>query len=360
MTHLQKFQDALKAAGADAAIINSGINQRYLSAFDFQDGYVVVARERAWLVTDFRYTEAARAACAGTGFEVSIPQGGMLKSIYADLKGIGAKEVLVEENDLSLSAFDTFKKIMPDFNLAGGASAICEKLRLFKDDEELKLMDDAQKITDAAFAHIVKTIKPDMTEIDVALELEFYMRSHGAEAEAFQTIAVSGTASSRPHGVPRPVKLEKGFLTMDFGARVDGYNSDMTRTIVIGKADEDVKKVYNTVKAAQQAALDVLKEGISCHYVDQVARDLIENAGYHGCFGHGLGHGVGLLIHEAPRFSPSAPMDSLLTRGHVVTVEPGIYLEGKYGCRIEDMICVKPDGTIYNFTKSVKDLIEIY
>lgn len=359
MTHLQKFQAALGACGADAAIINSEINQRYLSAFDFQDGYVVVARDRAWLVTDFRYTEAARAACAGTGFEVSVPEGSMLASIYADLKGIGAKEVLVEENDLSLSGLDTFKKSMPDLSFNHGASKLLEGLRVFKDDEELRLMDEAQKITDAAFAHIVKTIKPDMTEIDVALELEFFMRSHGAEAEAFQTIAVSGSASSRPHGVPRPVKLEKGFLTMDFGARVQGYNSDMTRTVVIGKADADVKKVYHTVLAAQKAALDVLAEGVNCRAVDAAARDLIENAGYHGCFGHGLGHGVGLLIHEAPRFSPKAPADNVLTRGHVVTVEPGIYLEGKYGCRIEDMICLRPDGTVYDFTKSPKDLIEL-
>ena len=199
-----------------------------------------------------------------------------------------------------------------------------------------------------------------MTEIEVALELEFFMRRQGANGLAFDTIAVSGSASSLPHGVPRACKLEKGFLTMDFGARVGGYCSDMTRTIVIGKADAEIKKLYHTVLSAQLAALDAAKEGASCAGLDKIARDIIDaNDCYKGAFGHSLGHGVGLLVHENPRLSPKASKDDRLQRGNVVTFEPGIYLESKYGCRIEDMVAIRPDGTVHNFTRSTKELIEL-
>jgi Xaa-Pro aminopeptidase len=146
---------------------------------------------------------------------------------------------------------------------------------------------------------------------------------------------------------------------MDFGARVDGYCADMTRTVVIGKADEEIKKVYNTVLRAQTTAIESLRVGLPCAEADKIARDIIDGAGYKGLFGHSLGHGVGLYIHEAPRFAASVPADVLLAPGHVVTVEPGIYIEGKYGCRIEDMIAVLEDGTIHDFTKSPKELIEL-
>ena len=162
-----------------------------------------------------------------------------------------------------------------------------------------------------------------------------------------------------PHGVPRPVKLERGFLTMDYGARVDGYCSDMTRTVVIGRADADMKKLYNTVLSAQLAGLEAVREGADCRGVDKVARDIIYGAGYEGCFGHGLGHGVGMYIHEAPRLSPGAREGEKLVTGQIVTVEPGIYIEGKYGCRIEDMVCVRPYGA-HNFAHSPKELIELF
>ena len=196
-------------------------------------------------------------------------------------------------------------------------------------------------------------------EIDAALELEFFMRRMGSEGTAFDTIAVSGSASSLPHGVPRNILLERGFLTMDFGACVDGYTSDMTRTVVIGKADDDMKKLYNTVLSAQRAALDAVCEGACCKDLDGVARGIIDNAGYKGCFGHSLGHGVGLYVHEMPRLAQSANADSRLVRGNIVTVEPGIYIAGKYGCRIEDMVAIDHSGNVINYTKSSKELIEI-
>ena len=195
-----------------------------------------------------------------------------------------------------------------------------------------------------------------MTENDVAAELEYYMRKHGAEDKSFETIAVSGQKSSIPHGVPSDTRLKKGFLTMDFGAVYEGYHSDMTRTICIGKADDEMKKLYNTVLKAQMSALDMLRDGVVCADADKVARDIIE-VDYKGCFGHSLGHGVGLEIHERPNLS--AYNKKPLAPGNIVTVEPGIYIAGKYGCRIEDMVLIQ-EGNIRNFTKSPKELIEIY
>ena len=185
------------------------------------------------------------------------------------------------------------------------------------------------------------------------------MRQRGAEGVAFDTIAVSGSASSRPHGEPRDIPLQQGFLTMDFGAKRDGYCSDMTRTVVIGHADEEMKRVYQTVLNAQRAALDFLAEGVRCRDVDHAARQVITDAGYGAYFTHSLGHGIGMLVHEAPGFSRAADPSSLLCRGHVLSVEPGIYLEGRFGVRIEDMIAVEHDGTIRNFTKSPKELLEL-
>ena len=196
-----------------------------------------------------------------------------------------------------------------------------------------------------------------MYETDIALELEYKMRKLGAEDKSFETIAVSGSASAMPHGVPRRQPIENGFFTFDFGALVDGYHSDMTRTVVVGKADDEMKRLYNTVLEAQLAAEAVITEGFKNADADKTARDIIENAGYHGCFGHSLGHGVGLEIHEAPGLHAHAG-DMTLKAGQIVTVEPGIYIEGKYGCRIEDMMLITEGGAKV-LTDCPKELIEL-
>ena len=359
MSHLSRFKAEMINKGADAAIISNKIHQRYLSNFDFDDGLVLVTRGESYLITDFRYTEAAKAQTTSE-MRVLVPEVRQLVCVAGLLAENGCKTVWVEEETVSLDTFERYKKALADYTLESGASALLGELRVCKDETELETIARAQEITDAAFAHILTQLHPDMTEIDVALELEFFMRRNGAEALAFDTIAVSGSASSLPHGVPRRCKLERGFLTMDFGARVDGYCSDMTRTVVLGRADAEIKKVYNTVLTAQRAALDAAAEGVLCRDLDKIARDIIDNAGYKGCFGHSLGHGVGMYIHESPRLSSYAGNETPLSRGHVVTFEPGIYLEGKYGCRIEDMACVRNDGTFHNFTKSPKELIELF
>ncbi len=360
MSHVKNLQAAMKKDGIEAVIVSSEINQRYLSGLNYTDGYVVVLPEAAFLLADFRYIEVARMTVDATEWEIVMPDRSMLDYVRALLTDYHVREALYEEETLSCALRDRIAAKCEGVELKAGASALIDGLRLYKDEAELAAMARAQKITDDAFAHILGFITPERTELEVALELEFFMRAHGSEGTAFDTIAVSGTASSRPHGEPRPVKLEKGFFTMDFGARVDGYCSDMTRTVVLGRADEDIKKIYNTVLTAQTAALDAMRAGMKCADVDRVARDIIYGAGYEGKFGHGLGHGVGLYIHENPRVSSAFQNDAVLTPGHVVTCEPGIYLEGKYGCRIEDMVAVLPDGTIHNFTKSPKELIELF
>ena len=359
MSHLKKLQAAMKEAKAEAIVVSSEVNQRYLSGLHYTDGFVVVLPDTAFLLADFRYIEDARTTVDASEFEIVMPDRSMLAYVAAILKDHAVKTALFEEATLSYALLERFKKTFEGVEMVSGGSALIDDLRIYKDEAEIEKMTRAQKLTDDAFAHILGFITPDRTELEVALELEFFMRAHGSEGTAFDTIAVSGTQSSRPHGVPRPVKLERGFFTMDFGARVDGYCADMTRTVVIGKADEEIKRLYNTVLLAQTTAIDSLRVGLPCAEADKIARDIIDNAGYKGLFGHSLGHGVGLYIHEAPRFAASVPADVLLKPGHVVTVEPGIYIEGKYGCRIEDMIAVLPDGTIHDFTKSPKELIEL-
>ena len=361
MSHLTAFRQSMIQKGFDAAIISCEISQRYLSGFAYSDGYLLITKEKNYLITDFRYEEAAKKE-ADPAFEIVCPPTGAPLAMAGYLADEGAVNVAVEEKTLALATFDRLKSVMPDAKLTPGASEILDELRICKDADELDTIARAQKITDDAFAHILKVLTPNMTEVEVALELEFFMRRSGAEDISFETIAVSGSASSLPHGVPRRQKLERGFLTMDFGARVDGYCADMTRTVVLGRADEEMKKLYNTVLSAQLAALDAAKEGFSCRELDKIARDIIDNNGYKGRFGHSLGHGVGMYVHEAPNLSqsPRTAPGTVLQRGNVVTFEPGIYISGKYGCRIEDMAAIDLDGSLRNFTASPKELIELF
>ena len=356
MNNIEKYRNLIAKGEVDALLLTSKHNRMYAAEYCVAEGVSVICKEESYYFTDFRYIEAANASPAAKEFEILMPDKRMSAAAYEVMAG--AKRVAVEEATLSLSGYENFCNVFAGMEVVGGASAMIDGLREFKDAGEIEKMKAAQAITDAAFAHIVDFIRPDMTERQVALELEFFMRSKGAECVAFDTIAVSGSASSMPHGVPRDVKLEKGFLTMDFGARFDGYCSDMTRTVVIGKADDDIRRLYNTVLEAQTSALAAAAPGAGCAKMDKIARDIIDGAGYVGTFGHSLGHGVGMYIHEEPRLSFRVPADKVLTPGQVVTFEPGIYLSGKYGCRIEDMVAITEDG-IMDFTKSPKDLIEI-
>ncbi len=348
--------DALRASfenlGVDGVYLTSRTSHRYFTRFDNEDGALLITKSNAYAFEDFRYIEVATNTLSGA-FTVIEPKGKRSEWLGDILKREEVSRLGFEDLSMSVSAYERLKldvsaTLVPVNNTIN-------KMREIKTEDEVLKMEKAQELTDKAFAHILTMLSPNMTENDVASELEYFMRKNGAEDKSFETIAVSGEKSSLPHGVPGNIKLKKGFLTMDFGATVDGYHSDMTRTVSIGKADEEMKKLYNTVLRAQRSALEYLKAGVNTKDADWVAREIIYKD-YKGYFGHSLGHSVGLEVHEMPALSPN--YNAILVPGNIVTVEPGIYIPGKYGVRIEDMVLICENG-IKNFTKSPKELIEI-
>lgn len=355
MRKIDKVRCNMRDLNIDAVIIHDELNQRYLTEFAFSDGILLVTLSKAFIVTDFRYYEMALSTVS-SDFQVVMPEkrAEFMNDVFSAENII---TVGLEGGYLSYASYSAYKDRYEHIRFVDIGDML-GVLRQVKSKDELDKMQKAQDITDAAFSHLLSVLKPDMTEMDVAAELEYAMKKGGAEGMAFSTIAVSGDSSALPHGVPRNVKLKRGFLTMDFGAKYDGYCSDMTRTVVIGLADADIRHLYSTVLNAQQAAMEYLRYGRDCGEADKAARDIIEGVdGYRGAFGHSLGHSVGLLVHEKPSLSPKA-FGKKLVSGNVVTVEPGIYLFGKYGCRIENMVAIEENG-IYNFTHSSTELIEI-
>lgn len=353
MDAVKKLQLALPKE-LDAAIIITEHNRRYFSGFPATDGIMFVTRDRACLIMDSRYIEAAKAGAKGCEVVLLTDRTKQLRKLAEES---GTKTVGIEARELPLAEYNRLRAELPDVKIDDSCilSDIITGLRMIKEPEEIEYIRKAQALTDAAFEHILPYIKPGVSERDIALELEFFMRKNGASGPSFDFIVVSGEKTSLPHGVPGERRIREGeFVTMDTGAIFGGYCSDMTRTVAVGGATSAMKHVYDTVLKAQLESEKAMKEGIHCNAVDKVARDIIDNAGYRGCFGHGLGHSVGLEIHEDPRLSPSC--SEKLVSGMLMTVEPGVYLEGRFGVRIEDLVVIRPDG-IEILTKSPKELI---
>lgn len=350
MIRLEKFRNAFPS-DTDVALITDELNVRYLGGVDYTDGFLLITKENAFLFADSRYIEVAKRD-ADVGFEVRLldkRRTDCIKEVCPDIK-----KLAFESENFTHAELEGYKKGLDGVEFLP-MGAIVEEIRNEKDTVEKENIIKAQRIAEAAFDHILGYISPDVTEADVALELEYFMRKNGADGIAFDTIAASGSASSMPHAVPRRTKLEKGFLTMDFGAKFNGYCSDMTRTVCIGTPTDEMKMVYQTVLDAQKMALEYLaNNGKNCADADKSARDVIAKAGYGNCFGHSLGHGVGLYIHERISLSPRST--ATLKKGNIVTVEPGIYLEGRFGVRIEDMVYVTDNG-YENLTLAPKELI---
>ncbi len=339
---------------ADAALIFSEENRFYFTRFPSSDGWLLVTPSGALFYTDSRYTEAAARVLGEENVHNISVMFDELDSMFTEY---GVETVAVENDRLTLSEFEKLSGRFPEisFNVTSALSRVIDEIRAEKDGREVGLIKQAQSIAEKAFDHVLGFIKPGVTEKEIGLELDYYMLSHGASGLSFETIAVSGVNSSMPHGVPSDKKVEKGdLITMDFGAVVNGYHSDMTRTVIVGAPTQRQKLVYDTVLEAQLACLAVLKDGVSGFDADKAARDVIAAAGFGGCFGHGTGHGVGVEIHEAPNLSPRSK--HTLKTGHIVTVEPGIYLPGEFGVRIEDMALITENGC-ENLTKSPKELI---
>jgi len=349
---LQNLKELMRKKNIEAFVIYKPVNVTYITGFTGDDSVAFVTHDRAIFITDGRYTE--QAVKEVKNFEVIEHKNGIKEVLKEYIKTLGIKKLAFEES-VSYGQYRELKEfleidLIPEVN-------VVETLRMVKDDQEIENIKKAQNITDKAFEYLLNFIKVGMTEKEVALELEYFMKKQGAEALSFDTIVASGKRSSLPHGKASEKVIEEGdFVTIDFGCKVNGYCSDMTRTIVMGRASEKQKEIYNIVLEAQQKAIDNLKAGLMAKEADLLARSLIEEKGYGKYFTHSLGHGVGLEIHEAP--SLSFKKEEILKERVVVTVEPGIYIPDFSGVRIEDMVLLKEDGVI-NLTKSPKYLIEL-
>ncbi len=338
-----------------AALIMSEENICYFTSFHSTNGYLVVTKEKAYFLTDSRYIEAAQNKIKSCD-EILLMKN-MKQDISALLKKLGITVLHLESERTTVSRYNDIKNAM-DFAETvcdGKLDSAIDEIRKIKTQTQVDAIVKAQRIAEKAFDHILSFISTEKTEKEVALELEYFMLKNGADALSFETICVSGSNSSLPHGVPSDKKIEKGdFITMDYGAVVDFYHSDMTRTVAVGEVSSKQIEVYETVLKSQMAGISAVKAGALCSDVDAVSRDIIKNAGYGEYFGHGLGHGVGVEIHELPTLNPSGK--EILKAGHIVTVEPGIYIPGEFGVRIEDMALVTEDGCL-NLTECEKKLI---
>ncbi|EGD52269.1 aminopeptidase P family protein [Thermoanaerobacter thermohydrosulfuricus] len=349
---LQNLRELMKEKDIEAFVIYKFVNVTYITGFTGDDSVALVTHDKAIFITDGRYTEQAQKEVKD--FEVIEHKTGIKEVLKEYIKTLEIKKLAFEEN-ISYGQYRELKELL-EIELIPQANLV-ETLRMVKDEEEIENIKKAQNITDRAFEHLLKFIKVGMTEKEVALELEYFMKKQGAEDLSFDTIVASGKRSSLPHGKASEKVIEKGdFVTIDFGCKVGGYCSDMTRTIVMGKASEKQKEIYNIVLEAQQKAIDNIRAGITSKEADLLARSVIEEKGYGQYFSHSLGHGVGLEVHEAP--SLSFKKEEILKEGAIVTVEPGIYIPDFGGVRIEDMVLLKEDGVI-NLTKSPKYLIEL-
>ncbi|HIS24242.1 MAG TPA: aminopeptidase P family protein [Candidatus Faeciplasma gallinarum] len=340
----------------DAAIITSDVNRRYFSGMKSSAGTVVAFRDKAYLIIDFRYIEAATKKVKDAQV---ILQGKLFDQINELLKKHGAKTAAIESDTMTVSMLNMYKERITAAEIVS-SSALSDaigELRIVKTQDEIDKMIKAQRIAEAAFENVLNFIKPGVTEKEIGLCLDYYMLKNGAEALSFDTIAITGANTSLPHGVPGDNVVKEGsFVLMDYGATYDGYHSDMTRTVCVGKPTEKMEQVYNIVLDAQLKTIAAIKEGITGHDADKVARDVITAAGYGEMFGHSLGHGVGMEIHEAPTAAPSSTR--VLKENMIVTVEPGIYIPGEFGVRIEDFVIVKKDGC-ENMTLAKKSLISL-
>ena len=354
MKNIEKYLSLLNEE-VDGLLLTSRYSRYYGAEFDIAEGVAVVTKAGCRYFTDSRYIESAQNGIKG--FEVleinsSASYTQRLNDAIADF---GVTTLGFEEDYLSMAEYMSYEqmlnaKLVPFNKQING-------FRSVKEDWELELMVKAQEITDTAFAEVLTKIKAGMTEKELAAELIYCLLKNGGEGLAFDPIVVSGPNTSLPHGVPGERVLQEGdFITLDFGAMYHGYCADMTRTVALGYATEEMKKVYDTVLKAQLAGIAASKAGVPGKDIDAAARNVIAEAGYGAYFGHGYGHSLGLEVHEAP--SPNARNDQPMPVNSVASAEPGIYLPGKFGVRIEDVVIFKEDGCV-DITKSPKNLIII-
>ncbi len=355
MTRLEKIAAVIGAEGLDAILLTGDYNLLYATQLCGLEGVVLItASGRGWCLTDSRYIESAQGSVAPRGYTVQLNGGAkyskMVAGLLAEIGGID--RLGFEDHEMSVSQHGDYAGALTCALVP--ASCCMEVLREVKEEWEVEQITAAQRIAEQALKQLLPDIKPGRTEQELAARLNYNMANLGSTEPAFSTIFVSGPNSSLPHGVPTGKKIENGdFVTIDFGATCNGYRSDMTRTFAVGSADDEMRRVYATVLEAQLAGIEAIDAGKSGHDVHMAAHNVIEKAGYGRYFGHGLGHSLGLQVHENPRAAKNR--NEAFKLGNIITMEPGIYLPGKYGVRIEDMIFLAPAGK-RNLTMFPKEL----
>lgn len=349
---LNRVRNAMRERGLDGLVVSRPENRVYLTGFTGSAGWVLITAEAAWLVADFRYVEQARVQAPDF---TTVKATGTHYDTLAELLGqAGVRRLGFEGDFLTFDEYGLYGKHMTGIELTP-ATGLVEELRLVKDLPEQEIMQRAAAIADQAWSQIQTLIRPGVTERQLALELEFAMKRLGAKELAFDIIVASGVRSSLPHGVASEKVVERGDLvTFDFGAKVQGYCSDMTRTVAVGEVSPKQREIYEIVLEAQRRGVAACRPGMTGKELDEVCRSYITEKGYGDAFGHGTGHGVGLQIHEGPRVNMRAEQE-VLKPGMVVTIEPGIYLPGWGGVRIEDMVLVT-EGGCRSFSQSSKEL----
>ncbi|NMB42033.1 MAG: aminopeptidase P family protein [Firmicutes bacterium] len=333
-----------------AFLVTHRPNVFYLSGFTGTSGFLLVTLKEALLFTDFRYLQQAGAQAIGFEIiKVGSPAGYF--GVAEQLASRGLKKLALEESHLNLREYNMLKEAVPDVELLPVYNFL-EELRAVKDEQEVELIARACHVADEAWRDLLPQIKPGMSELEVAYELEYRLRKRGSEKLPFDIIVASGKRSALPHGVASAkIIKEKELVTVDFGATYGGYCSDMTRTFILGKPSEKQLEIYNLVLEAQKIAFGLVEAGQRCAGVDAAVRQYFQKYGYDSYFGHGLGHGVGLEVHELPTLSPKG--QGVLREMMVFSIEPGIYIEKWGGVRIEDLVVLHPDG-LQILTKSSK------
>lgn len=351
----KRLMDILNAQGVGAALITKPDNMRYFTGYT-GEGCLLIMPGRLVVLTDFRYVE--QVSIQAPGCECVQTRNGVRpeEAVRGILEAEGVAKIAFEPYKMTVQEFEAWKAEMPAVEFVSLENIPEKQLRVVKDESELDSICKAAEIACAAFDDLLGWVKPGMTEMQVKAELEYCMLRRGSQGLGFGTIAASGPNGSLPHAVAGMRAIEEGdLLTLDFGARINGYCCDMTRTIGFGKVSDELKAIYNAVLEAQLIALDMIKPGVVCKTVDAAAREYLD-ARYPGAFGHSLGHGVGLVVHEDPGLNMRD--ERRLVPGHVVTIEPGVYIPGLGGVRIEDMALLTQDGFINPIT-APKELILI-
>ncbi len=355
MNNITKIKNALSDRGLDAIMLTNETNRRYAIGFSSTAGLALITKKDSYFFVDSRYIEAARNTVEDAIVEMTDVSSSYIDKVNTIIETNGIKELGFEDESESYSQYLRYAEKLKVELVP--AQSILKSLRAVKDEWEIDSLKRAQKLAEKAYEGVLEIIRPGITECDIAAELTYRMLKLGAENISFEPIVVSGYKSSMPHGVPGNKKIEYGdFLTMDFGCKLGGYCSDMTRTIAIGKATDEMRRVYSVVLEAQLTGINAVKAGVAGCEVGKTARDIISAAGYGAYFGHGFGHSLGLDIHEEP--NASASNENPLPSGAVISAEPGIYLPGRFGVRIEDVVIVREDGC-ENITVTPKELLII-